>query len=258
MAKFKGKYPGPDVLKGDKTKLKSYRTAIKSGTSKKDALAQAIKATAAASTTAKPKTPAVNQNVYPTSNVATNSSGTVQLQTNAEIEEGLLQAEQQALEAENEATLQEQQAGITKAQNEEQFRLAARDQRGRLNAATAYRGLRGRSALRKKEVAESELTSQKNAINQQHSLALQAASSRRLAGQEYRRKAKAWATQARLDYTNQRSRTAPTVGSTPVAPGSTGVKATKAYKGKYPGPDRFKGDEKKIAAWKAAQRKAAK
>lgn len=30
----------------------------------------------------------------------------------------------------------------------------------------------------------------------------------------------------------------------------------KTYKGKYKGPDKFKGDEKKIAAWKAAKRKA--
>lgn len=289
---FKGKYPGPEALKGNKLQNAAYRKLVKGGTSKEKAIITASKkkptsrkpkpstTTPTTPTTSnKPQVPNPTQpQVYPGSNVATNSTGTIQLQTNSNIEEGLLEAEEERMEAEHEAALLESSAATNKLSNEEQLRIASNKSRGQLNAGMAYRGLRGTSAMNKKEEQETQIASQQNAINNQHSLALQAASSRRFAGQEGYRKRQAWANQARLEYTNERSRQYPTEGSSPIESGTSGVSpttiptappkptpdrsikpvTTPKFKGKYPGPDRFKGNSKKIAAYKAAKRKVGK
>ena len=234
--KFKGKYPGPDALKGDKAKRAAYRKALKGGASKSKALATArrYKATPAKVTPAKPATPASpsvpkpdttpsQPTVYqpPTSNVATNASGTVELQTNADIEDAILQAEEENRQAETEATQTEQQAVIDRLNNNEQLRLSSNNARGQVNAASAYRGMRGSSAQRRRDEVESDITTSKNTIEQNFNLANTYARNRRLAGTEGVRRAKAWANQKRLEFTNAQSRNNPTEGSVPENAGVT-------------------------------------
>jgi hypothetical protein len=172
----------------------------------------------------------------------------------------------------------EQQSAITKAVQEEQHRQGARETRGQVNAANAYRGLRGTSALRRRSNNESNLTEQKNSIEEQARQTNEQARQRRLEGENYATSVGKWATLKRQEHTNERSKDNPTEGSqaedagvrpttTPAEnkpkPNAPSIKPspkpkTKSYKGKYPGPDKFKGNKKKIAAWKAAKRKAGK
>lgn len=276
--KFKGKYPGPDKFKGNKKKIAAWKAAKRKAST--PAAPAAPKPPSAASTAAAADTSTAGgqQNAYPSSNVATNSSGTIQLQTNADIEGAVLEAEEELKQAESEATELEQQAEITKAVQEESSRIAANEARGRTNAVNAYRGMRGTSALRKKSEVETENNLRNSSIAEQHRQARENARLHREGARGRRTSVGAWAERARQEYTNERSKDNPTAGSQavdsglrPTAPGSEGTtkatapslvkttpKPANKFKGKYPGPDRFKGNKKKIAAWKAAKRKAAK
>lgn len=176
----------------------------------------------------KPKQPTQPTAGYPTSNVATNSSGNIQLQTNAEIEGELLNAVQAAQEADSEATTREQQAEITHAANQEANRVNANKSRGRTNYLEGYQGLHGTSALRKRSENEYGITAQQNATENAYSTDKQSAYDYRTAAQTRLKNAEAIALAKRQDFTNQQSRTSPTEGS--VAEDS-GVKATKPTPG---------------------------
>ena len=138
--------------------------------------------------------------------------------------------------------------------------------------------MRGTSALRKSTEVETENTLRNSSIAEQHRQAKENARLHREGARNRRRTVGTWAERARQEYTNERSRLNPTAGSAavdsglkPTAPTAEGTtpaktvnltkskpKTSSKFKGKYPGPDRFKGNKKKIAAWKAAKRKAGK
>lgn len=282
MASYKGKYPGPDVFKGDaklnaeykkQTKGKKLSEAAKRklagniySSSKKTAAKPAATAPKPAATA--PKTPTAPASAYPSSNVSSNSSGNVQLQTNAEIESAVLDAEEQKRQAYLEATQSEQQAAITKSGQVEDLRHTTNEALGQRNATEAYRGLHGTSALKAKGEVLYNNTQQANAINNQYDQSMQGAANRRLAGDQALSNAEKTAIGRRQDYTNEQSRLYPTQGSSPVTSGlkatpganvtspkqtvpSMGVKSTssKSYKGKYKGPDIFKGNSGMNAAY---------
>jgi hypothetical protein len=80
------------------------------------------------------------------------------------------------------------------------------------------------------------------------------------------------AARRRLEFTDSRSRDNPTAGTSPVDAGVSATKPAnemnplkgdsatsgKSYKGKYKGPDIFKGDKALNAAWRRANKKGRK
>lgn len=279
---YKGKYKGPDKFKGDEKKIAAWKASKRK--------AATAPAPAPTSSPAAPVVPdPTNQSVYnpPDPNAtASNASGTIQLQSNYEIDMAEADAHE-AIDKELAAARQsKEQALLTnKLQTEALDKQTTADRKG-LTTGLAYRGLtRGTTATDKSAKLASEHQSKRTEIASELSNT-NAAADAVLTGEAARRAAldKRFAA-ARQSYTNAQSKNSPTEGSkaedsgvqgtviAPPAPEPAAVEepqeeavignavetvATKKYKGKYKGPDKFKGDEKKIAAWKAAKRKAGK
>lgn len=271
--KYKGKYKGPDRFKGDEKKIAAWKAA-----KRKASTTPAKPATPAAPAT--PATPApTQQSAYPAVDpnaVASNASGTIQLQSNYEIDMAEADAheaiDQEVAAAEQEKAL----AALDYKQATEALGKSKIEDKGSLNSSLAYRGMvHGTTATDKIAKLESSYNTAKTGIESQLAqvnatadTTVKTAAARRAALDQR------FAT-ARQSYTNSQSRNNPTEGSKaedagvkpttipaapkPVAaPAAPKPAAKKTYKGKYKGPDRFKGDAKKIAAWKAAKRKAGK
>jgi len=220
---YKGKYKGPDKFKGDEKKLAVYYAA-------KRKAASAPKTTAKPATTAsKPTTTAtpLKQVTAPTGSVSSNSSGNIQLQTNADIENQALEASQTLKDEEEKATQLQQQGLIAEMANKYKARNSFDTQRSRSNQIMASRGMRGSAAL------------QQNALDKRdYGTALQDIAAARAASDKEAENIKTtaknwWDTRqgqlnlSRQQYTNERSKSSPTSGSTPV---NSGVKATTPYK----------------------------
>lgn len=277
---FKGKYPGPDIFKGNKALNKTYSSQTKGkklSEAAKKKIAQSVysssqKRTAAPKpapkVTPKPAAPAPvgkPKTAYPTSNASSNLSGKIQLQSNAEIESALLDAKEQQRELESEATQTEQQSEISKLSDTEALRQQTWRDRGAASAANAYRGMRGASALRRQSDVEYQNTLGTNKIGENYRLGKANASGLRLKASNTRNNAEKIALRARHEYTNERSRLFPTQGSKAISSGvkktvptalsskkntvpklgATTKKSTTSakFKGKYPGPDIFKGNK---------------
>lgn len=275
MASYKGKYPGPDKLKGNKAKLKVYRAALRSGSSKKKALSKATsyKAPAAAAPpTSSPAAPPQSPTAPAGSPVGSNSSGTITLQSNLDIENQALDNEEAVRLAEDQAAQMKARALLEHTNAMQQAEQAYRYQRGRTNSVMAYRGMRGDVAADKSAEDKSDYSSLTAQIENQKLATDTEADSIATTARDFWRRRKGQLDLARQNYTNSQSATNPTQGSSPEDAGLSATKpparptakpaaksaAKKTYKGKYPGPDKFKGNKKKIAAWKAAKRKTSK
>ena len=265
---YKGKYKGPDKFKGDEKKIAAYKAAKKKAATP----AAAAPATSAATTTTDPV--AAQSAANPASATVANSSGTIQLQSNYDIDLAETAA-YEAIDTEiQNANLTKAQAELTKKTSTEELSRQGVKNAGSLNSSLAYRGMtRGTTAMDKQaELAKNQQVAQTGIDNAYTSATAEAQTTIDTAAAR-RAAIKAKYAAARQSYTDAQSKANPTEGSSSEDSGMTynvtsdpeetttttaSTAATKTYKGKYPGPDKFKGDAKKIAAWKAAKKKAKK
>ena len=281
--KYKGKYPGPDIFKGDSKLNADYKkqTAGKNlSEAAKRALASKIysgskkpASTTKPTTITKPAAGTVKQptapNVYPTSNATSNASGNIQLQSNHELNMQELDARQAYDEEMAAASLAEQQALIADAQNRYSFGEQRKQDYGALNANMAARGLSGGAYTQKKIDLMRGHNEQQTNLDSAANLATNTANAARTSAAARRNQRLQQITLGRQEYTNQQSRTAPTAGSRPENSGVKAIKpaplvksktttapkastTAKSYKGKYYGPDIFKGDKKLNTAYESA------
>jgi hypothetical protein len=270
--KFKGKYPGPDKFKGDKKKIAAWKAAKRKASKP------------STPTTSKPKPPLnpsePKKDVTPAppvkAPVGADANGGLGLQTNIDIETAVNEAATEKKQAESDAARLRTQALLEERQAKMSAAEAANEARGRTNATTAYRGLRGTTANRKINETETDIRMQDEGIRSARTSKESYADSLVTAAEQNRINTDKWAAGKRLEFTNSQSRNNPTVGTKPVAGGVTAPKpapeikpykdsakpsvaaagsSSKTFKGKYPGPDKFKGNKARIAAWKAAKRK---
>lgn len=289
---YKGKYYGPDIFKGNASLNKTYESQIKGKKmtdAAKRALANKIfsssqkKPTTAAkpatTTATTPKAPSVYPSVN-SGNVTSNASGNIQLQTNHDLNMQELEANE-AYNAEiDAASAAEQSARIAKASQQLAYSQQRPQDLAQTNARLASRGMNlGGVAGTKNAQLVSQWADQDTAVESQYNQAKTnydavvgtngqpgTAAARKLARLQT-------IDQGRQDYTNQMSRTSPTQGSLPedagvrATSGATPKPATTAkpaaklaakpavkatYKGKYAGPDVFKGNKSMNAAYKKA------
>jgi hypothetical protein len=266
---FKGKYPGPDELKGDKKKLAIWNASKRAAANKP-------------ATTPKPpaNTPEApqDQTEAPQTEAPIGSSdtGTLGLQSNIDIENAVNEAATARKEAEAEAARIKSEAMLEEARSKAQAEVEAKYARGRTNAGAAYRGLKGTTAQTKVQDTESDIALKDQNIAAAKSAKDAFAEGLVTAADQKKLDAEAWASGKRLEFTAEQSKKNPTAGTTPSNAGvsapkppaeinpikdtgtSSVVKASKGYKGKYKGPDAFKGDKALNAAWKAAAKRRAK
>jgi len=268
---YKGKYPGPDKYKGDPKKLAVYRAA-KRKAAKKPALKPAAKPAVkpAAPAAAKPAT------VPNPGAVSSNSSGNIQLQTNAEIEAQALEAHEQLRQENERAAQMDAQALIQEQLGQKQSRDTFQENRSRSNQIMASRGMRGSAALHASAMDTKGYQTALEGVNTQKQGSITEANNIRTTASNWLKTRQGQLTLARKEYTDEQSKLNPTTGSTPI---NSGIKPTvpykapvkpaakkpvakpvaaKKFKGKYPGPDKFKGNMKLVNAYNAARRKAGK
>jgi len=256
--KAKGKYFGPEKYQGKNQKYKAPATSA-SGT-------QPTEPTS-------PTAPTGPQSVYNPNSTVSNGSGLISLQSTHDLNMQELEAQdardQEVLaadQAEKEAEIRYNDVNGTEvlALNKQR-----RSDKGQLNSSLAYRGLtRGSTAAQKlTEMGEKHDTTSIQ-IAAQRKLAKDSATAARLAADTTLAGRKRAITLARENYTIGASADSPTEGSqaedsgvnptTTPAPAAAAAPVAAAaaskWKGKYRGPDRFKGDPKKLAAWRKAGR----
>lgn len=259
----KGRYYGPEKNKGRNPSYKPPKAAAPAAPAA-PAVAPAANAPAAPG----------QQSAYNPNAGVSNSSGTISLQTTHDLNMEEVDAQdardQEVLAANQDEKTAELQYndvdGIeTNALNEKR-----RSDRGNLNSGLAYRGLTtGSTAIQKSTAMNNANLSTQNQIAAQRKLAKENADNRRTAAENNLTARKKNITLARESYTIGESGSSPTEGSqaedsginptsTPAAPAAAPkppkAPAAAKYKGKYQGPDRFKGDAKKLAAWRKAGR----
>ena len=285
--KFKGKYAGPEAFKGNAKMNAAYSKQIKgkklTAAAKRKIVNSIAKAKAVAPkpaakppAAAPPAAPSSYNYADPAANAAaSNASGNVQLQSNYELNSAEIEA-QNALDQQklaNQSAMDN--ATFAKESQQQGFNKQKLSSVGSMRQNLAARGLGGASTVATDKDAElrGEFARNQYNIDQPYANAQQAYTAGNLsADTAYSNRLKG-ITLGRQQYTNERSRTAPTEGSQAENAGVTGIKPTlpapkaakpkvvakpKAkpkFKGKYPGPDKYKGNAKLIAA---AKRKAAK
>jgi hypothetical protein len=254
--KFKGKYPGPDKYKGKKPFKGKYPGPDKykgKPPPKKAPAKPAPKPAAAAAP--KPNSPTLPA----PGGVNTDSNGNIKLQTNAAIEQLSIDAQQEHNAAVEAANANEGESLLTEQVSKNQALDTDMENRTKGAGNMAARGMHGTAA----QAASARI--KKNYLDSRSQISLrrgqeQATNARAIttAGSNWDQR-KAAIEQARKDYTDSVSKDNPTVGSTPVDSGVTPTKATpvavkaaaarkaaakpaaKKFKGKYPGPDKYKG-----------------
>lgn len=264
---FKGKYEGPDELKGDKAKLAIWRAAKRQAANPAPPKAPDNPPEAPTDQTQAPQTQAP---------VGADANGGLGLQSNIDIETQVMDAEEAKKQAISEAARLKSEADIEARNAKLQAAVMAEQARGRTNASAAYRGLKGTTALKKVEETESGITATGKAIEDTKASKEAYAEGLVTSADEYYRNKEKWAAGERLKYTGEQSRNNPTAGTNPSNAGVSAPKpsdemnplkdsgtssvatASKSYKGKYKGPDVFKGDKALNAAWKAAAKRRAK
>lgn len=206
-------------------------------------------------------------------NVTTNPSGYAGLQTNHELNMEQLNAEEAYNAEMAQAQADEEQAAITHQAQLNDLDIQKRNDKGRTNANLAYRGMNSGVAVSKIAEMDAQHNLQKGEIDSAKSQVGTRVINQRLRAGTNKDARLGNVILGRQEYTDQRSRDNPTVGTKPVnagikpiAPAKTPAakaKATtpalvkkaaqrKAYKGKYAGPDVFKGNAKQNAAYKKA------
>lgn len=234
----------------------------------------AAKVKAKAASTATPAPPADPMNVA--TDTTSSPDGTLNLQSNYELDSAETAAIEEKDAAIREANAQEEQAKIANTIKRNAFEEQKKQQLARNNAMLAARGFSGGAGFTKDADLASKLNEEDTNIGSELTQAVTAANTARTTAETTLGNKQKDITLGRRAYTEERSKTAPTAGSSSV---DAGVKATtpapnapvaakapkapkaptaKTYKGKYKGPDRFKGDAKKLAAYRAAKRKAGK
>jgi hypothetical protein len=245
---FKGKYPGPDELKGDPAKLAIWEAAKRRSKNP-----------------AKPAPPLDSTAAQPTTPVGTSPTGGIDLQSNIDIETAVLDAATAQKKAESDSARLKTEALLDYQRSASNADSTDAEARGRVNANSAYRGLKGTTAAMKSENAETDIALNRQAISSAKQAKEGYADGVVTAANQSKISTDTWAAGQRLAYTAQRSRENPTAGTSPVNAGVSGTSPIaemapkKGYKGAYKGPDIFKGDKALNAAWRrAAKRKAGK
>jgi hypothetical protein len=268
---YKGKYKGPDEFKGDQKKLDAYYAAQRA--TKNKAPAPAPKPS-----TPTPTAPVPQVNAPPAGGVSSNSSGNIQLQTNADIEGQALEAAEQLKQENERAAHLRAQSIIQEELGKKQAQDAYQQNRSRANQIMASRGMRGSAAQYSSDLEASNYQKSLDNVNAQKQAAITESGNIETAAKSWFDMQQGKLTGLRSDYTHEQSKENPTTGSSSVdsglkptfpykapAPATTAAAkvtpkpaAKPKFKGKYPGPDEFKGDKRKIAIWKASKRKAGK
>jgi hypothetical protein len=252
---YKGKYPGPDKYKGKKPFKGKYPGPDKykgKPPPKKAAAKPAPKKAAAAA----PKP--VSPNLPTNTGVAVDSNGNLKLQTNYEIERMKLDAEEEAIAATEEGTALNNESLINETASKTEAQNVDINNRTKAAGRMAARGMRGSAAMASQANVKEAYGSSLNQIGLRRQQEKQTSDNMITSAAARRARKMADIAVMEKDWTDQQSKNNPTVGSTPVNSGVVPTKATavatrpaakkaaakakpKAFKGKYPGPDKFKG-----------------
>lgn len=255
-AKFKGKYPGPDKYKGKKPYKGKYP-----GPDKYKGKPPPKKAPAKKAPAKKPAPKPVNPNLPANTGVApaSDSNGNLVFQTNFDIEKATIDAQQERQQALEDANAMEGESLVSETVGKQNALNSDIDNRTKTAGYMASRGMRGSAAMaasaNNKQAYSDNMSQIAMRRQQEH-----ATSENMKTGANARFKQReASLIQAKKDFTDSQSKDNPTIGAPPVNSDIVPPKATpvavkaaakravakppakKKFKGKYPGPDKYKG-----------------